>query len=71
MDEIKIVSASRQSYKGGIIDERTSDYNKIKTTELQPFPRRPTGESKAHILKKEKLGDDYKTKPYENYLGSK
>jgi len=71
MDDVKIVSAQRQSFKGGNLDERMTSNNKLKTPDLQPFPRRPLAESKAHVHKKEKLGDDYKTKPYDNFLGSK
>jgi len=71
MDDVKIISAQRQSFKGGNLDERITSNNKLKTSEIQPFSRRPMGESKAHVYKKEKLGDDYKTKPYDNFLGSK
>jgi len=71
MENVKLLSTQKNTYRGGNIDERTTLYNKLNTSELQPFPRRPMAESKAHVYKKEKLGDDYRLKPYENYLGGK
>ena len=71
MDNVKITSIQKQSFQGGDLDERVMSNNKLKTSELQPFPRRPYAESKAHVFKKTALGEDYRTKPYENYIGGK
>ena len=71
MNDVKISSVTKQSYRGGDIDFKMKNFNKIKTTDLQPQSRRPKNISKAHELLKSKLGDDYETQPYQNYLGSK
>ncbi len=70
MKDIKPTSTTKMSYRGGEIDFKSNSFNKIKTSELQPQSRRPKYISKAHQHLK-KLGDDYETQPYPNYLGSK
>ena len=71
MEDIKLTSTAKQSYKGGEIDFKINSFNKKKNPELQPQSRRPEDVSKAHAYLKEKVGDDYKTKPYDNFLPSK
>ena len=70
LEHVKIESSMKQSFKGGNLDSRITSYNKLKTNDLQPFPRRPVAESKAHKYRMEK-DPEYKSKPYDNFLGSK
>ena len=71
MKDIKVISNSKQSYRGGEIDFRLDKFKKQEDVDLMPQPRRPMATSIANKHLKEKLGDDYETRPYDNYLGSK
>lgn len=71
MSDVKTTSISKQSFKGGSLDYNSKKFNKLKTNDLQPQSRRPKNISKAHEHLKSKIGDDYETQPYQNYLGSK
>jgi hypothetical protein len=71
MSDVKMTSVFKQSYRGGEIDFKSKSFNKLKNSELQPQSRRPKNISKAHEHLKAKIGDDYETQPYQNYLGSK
>ncbi len=71
MDGIQITSSSKRVFQGGEIDFKINAFNKKKNPELLPQSRRPDNISKAHAHLKEKLGDDYKTRPHDNFLPSK
>ena len=71
MEGVKFTSSAKQAFQGGEIDFKIDSFNKKKNADLQPQSRRPDNVSKAHAHLKEKVGDDYKTKPYDNFLPSK
>ena len=71
MKDVKISSVSKQTFAGGNLDFKIGSFNKRKVSDLQPQSRRPKNISKAHAHLTKTVGDDYQTKPYENYLGSK
>jgi hypothetical protein len=70
MNDVKIASVSKQTYKGGKIDFELKTFNKRNTHEIMPQSRRPKNISKAHAHLK-KMNEDYETKPYDNFLGAK
>ena len=70
MDDIKLTTTFKQSYKGGDIDFRVTLNNKRNESELMPQARRPKAISLAHKYKVENIGKDYDVEPYQNYLGS-
>jgi hypothetical protein len=71
MNEIKLTTTMKQTFKGGNYDFRVTTNNKRKTSELMPQGRRPKNISKAHDYKVENIGVNYDIEPYPNYLGSK
>jgi hypothetical protein len=71
MENVKLTSTSRQSYKGGKIDMDFKEDNRNTDLGLQPQSRRPKALSKAYAHLKEKRGDDFESQPYDNFLGGK
>lgn len=73
MNDVKITSTMKQSFRGGNIDFKREIPAKEKTTvvDLMPQARRPKAISKAHQHLSNTLGKDYEKEPYQNYLGSK
>ncbi len=71
MNNVKITSTMKQSYRGGNLDFKREVVNKPRSHELMPQARRPKAISKAHQHLSNTIGKDYEREPYQNYLGSK
>ena len=71
MENVKLTSHSRQTYRGGQIDLDFKDSNRNTDLGLQPQSRRPKALSKAYARMKELKGEDFENQPYDNFLGAK
>jgi glucose-6-phosphate isomerase len=71
MDDVKLTSTMKQSFKGGKIDFDFKNNNRRVLPDLQSQSRRPKALSKAYARMKEIKGDDWESQPYDNFLGAK
>ena len=71
MDNVKLTSTSRQTYRGGQIDMDFKEDRRNTNLNLLPQSRRPKALSKAYARMKEIKGDDFESQPYDNFLGGK